>query len=97
MHPYSTSRWFTAFLERENLRKITFHQLRHTSATLLLDSGINITALSKRLGHAKTSTTLNIYAHALKGADAAAGITMGDILYGEDSETNSDSKQLLGS
>jgi integrase len=81
MHPYTTARWFADFIEDQNLKKITFHQLRHTSATLLLDSGLNITALSKRLGHAKTSTTLNIYAHALKYADHEAANAMGTIMF----------------
>jgi len=43
---------------RENL---TFHALRHTFATLALESGVSPRLLSKQLGHASTSTTLNIY------------------------------------
>ncbi len=44
-------------------KKIRFHDLRHTNATLLLQSGIDIKTLQSRLGHADVTTTLNIYAH----------------------------------
>ncbi|MCF6460157.1 hypothetical protein [Clostridium sp. Cult3] len=36
---------------------------------MLINTGLNIRALSARLGHSNTSTTLNIYSHALKSAD----------------------------
>lgn len=48
-----------------NLNKIRIHDLRHSHASLLLNEGINIVALSRRLGHEKVSTTLNTYSHIL--------------------------------
>jgi integrase len=51
------------------LKYIRFHDLRHTSATLL--QGVHA-IISSRLGHANITTTLNIYAHALQEADQAA-------------------------
>lgn len=45
------------------LRPITLHQFRHSHATLLLDNGIMINEISRRLGHSKVSTTLDIYTH----------------------------------
>ena len=56
----------------EPLPKIPFHGLRHTTATLLIAGNQNIRNISARLGHAQTSTTMNIYAHALKSADQEA-------------------------
>lgn len=44
-----------------------FHALRHTHATELLGKGVPVLEVSRRLGHAKASTTLNIYGHAIKG------------------------------
>lgn len=49
--------------ERANIRPITLHQFRHSHATLLIQNGIILNEVSKRLGHSKTSTTLDIYSH----------------------------------
>lgn len=46
-----------------------FHALRHTHATQLLGQGVPVLEVSKRLGHKKASTTLNIYGHTIKGYD----------------------------
>lgn len=46
-----------------NIRPITLHQFRHSHATLLVNEGIPISDVSKRLGHSKISTTLDIYVH----------------------------------
>lgn len=83
MHPSTPSKWFSKFLERHNLKKITFHQLRHTSATMLIHSGLNIKAVSARLGHSNTSTTLNIYSHALRSADKVAAEKIEEIMFKE--------------
>ena len=50
--------------EKANIRPIALHQFRHSHATLLLNLNIDIHVISKRLGHTKTSTTLDIYTHA---------------------------------
>jgi integrase len=56
--------------------EITFHALRHTHASQLIASGVDIVTISKRLGHAKPSVTLAIYAHMFHTDDrkAAAAI-----------------------
>lgn len=56
----------------EKLPVIPLHGLRHTSATLLIAGNQDIRSVSARLGHAETSTTMNIYAHALESADKKA-------------------------
>ncbi len=43
--------------------RMTFHDLRHYHATLLMRKGVNIKIISKRLGHKDVQTTLNIYTH----------------------------------
>lgn len=85
MHPHTPSEWFTKFIKRNNLKKITFHQLRHTSATLLINAGLNVKAISARLGHSNASTTLNIYSHALKSMDQVASDKIGNIIFGDNS------------
>lgn len=62
------------------LPTITLHGLRHTAATLLISSGIDIRTVSSRLGHSDVSTTLNIYSHALRERDQAAADTLEKML-----------------
>lgn len=54
------------------LSEVNFHGLRHTNATILINQGLGITTVSKRLDHARTSTTADIYAHSLQKADSEA-------------------------
>lgn len=65
--------------EKDRLPEITLHGLRHTSATLLIAQNIDIRTVSGRLGHSETSTTLNIYAHALKKQDEVAAESIGNL------------------
>ena len=54
---------FKRVLEKNNLRPIRFHDLRHTSASLLLANGVQLKDIQMWLGHSDFSTTANIYAH----------------------------------
>jgi integrase len=67
---------FTIENVSEKLPDIPLHGLRHTSATLLISENIDVNTVSARLGHAQTSTTLNIYSHALKKKDEKASDTL---------------------
>ena len=49
--------------EADGLPRQRFHDLRHATATLLLESGEEVGVISKVLGHANISTTANVYAH----------------------------------
>ncbi len=62
---------------------ITIHSLRHTNASLLIANGVNITTVSKRLGHSNISTTTDIYSHAIKSADEAASNTLQNLISGK--------------
>lgn len=64
----------------EQLPMIPFHGLRHTAATLLIAAGVDVRTISARLGHALTSTTLNIYIHALKESDHKAASAISRLL-----------------
>ncbi|MFJ7512573.1 site-specific integrase [Peribacillus simplex] len=72
MHPSSITTWWSRFKKRYNLPQIRFHDLRHTSATLLINSGVHAKIISSRLGHADIRTTMNTYGHALQEADQEA-------------------------
>ena len=52
--------------------EVTFHALRHTHASQLIAQGVDIVTISKRLGHAKPSVTLAIYAHMFTSDDRKA-------------------------
>jgi integrase len=56
------------------------HGLRHFMATTMLNAGVPITTVSARLSHARTSTTLNVYAHAVPGSDAIAAEILSFVL-----------------
>lgn len=60
MYPDSLTKWFNLFLKRHNLLQVTLHSLRHTNATLMIAEGTDIRTVSNRLGHSKTSTTVDI-------------------------------------
>jgi integrase len=70
-------------IKAAGVKRITFHGLRHTSATLLLAAGQPVHVVAARLGHSDVTTTLDTYAHALPDAQAAAADTMGGLLHGK--------------
>lgn len=80
IHPDTVTGWFHDFAQRNDLPPVSIHSLRHTNATLLIASGVNIRTVSSRLGHSQTSTTTNIYSHAIRSADEAAAEVLEDIL-----------------
>ena len=62
--PSNIARAFRNILKFSALPHICLHELRHTHATLALRAGVPITDISKQLGHASISTTLDFYSHA---------------------------------
>lgn len=92
MHPSTPTHKFKEIIKKYNEvareegkkmlpENVTLHGLRHTSATLLIaDKQTDIKTISKRLGHANTSTTMNIYAHAMKEMDHKAASAMENML-----------------
>ncbi|MBR3000176.1 MAG: site-specific integrase [Oscillospiraceae bacterium] len=58
--------------EAEKLPEITLHDLRHTGATLMIASGVDIETVSHRLGHSRASVTLDVYAEAMRERDIEA-------------------------
>lgn len=54
---------FPLLLERNGLRKIRYHDLHHSCASLLLANGVSMKQIQEWLGHSDFSTTANIYAH----------------------------------
>lgn len=63
LSPTSINRRKLTACNKANLRPISLHQFRHSHATMLLTEGIVINEVSRRLGHSKVSTTLDVYTH----------------------------------
>lgn len=61
LHPSTITNQFRKIISKYDLPSVCVHSLRHTNATLLIAAGIDVRTVSKRLGHAQTSTTANIY------------------------------------
>ena len=89
MHPDTPYKTFKKIIKRynnsvknesEKLPDIPLHGLRHTSATLLISQNVDVKTVSNRLGHAQTSTTMDIYSHALKKMDEQAASVLDDLL-----------------
>ena len=79
MTPGAVRRRPQIILERAECKRIRFHDLRHTFATLSLESGMDVKTLSAMLGHVSAATTLDIYTHVTGDmqAQAAAKIDRG--------------------
>ena len=63
IHPRNLLRDFKKLLHDTGLPPFRFHDLRHTAASILLNQGIPVITVSRRLGHARASITLDIYGH----------------------------------
>lgn len=61
--PNYVTEFFPKLLEANGLRRIRFHDLRHSCASLLLANGVPMKQIQEWLGHSDFSTTANIYAH----------------------------------
>lgn len=61
--PHYVTEQFPKLLDANGLRRIRFHDLRHSCASLMLANGVPMKQIQDWLGHSDFSTTANIYAH----------------------------------
>ncbi len=80
IRPDYVSEHFGILLKNFNLRKIRFHDLRHSCASLLLARGVPMKAIQEWLGHSNFSTTANIYAHLDSNSKMMSAQAMADII-----------------
>ena len=74
-------REFAKLIAASGVRRIKFHGMRHTCATLLLQAGVPAHVVQKRLGHKRIEMTLSTYAHALPSMQQDAADRLGAILH----------------
>ncbi|MBT2626136.1 site-specific integrase [Bacillus sp. ISL-32] len=87
-YPTSPNTWWQRFTKRHSLKPARLHDMRHTHATMLINQigkvpGLNIKAVSERLGHSNVQTTLNIYTHSNKESDALVADAISNMIYTE--------------
>ena len=63
LSPHYLTEAFAMLLKKHGLRKIRYHDLRHSCASLLLTNGVPMKQIQEWLGHSDFSTTANVYAH----------------------------------
>lgn len=81
--PDNITKKFNYLLKKNNLKKIRFHDLRHTFATLMLEQNQSLKVVSELLGHTTIKTTADIYSHALDSTKRKANATLDNILLGD--------------
>jgi len=81
IQPVNLDRDFTRWVERAEVPSIRIHDLRHTHVTLAIAAGSNIGAVSRRVGHARTSITMDVYAHVLPEQHAEVADKVGSLLF----------------
>lgn len=64
--PTQIDRYFNKAIKESGVKRIRIHDLRHSHATILINNGVNIVAVSKRLGHSTINQTLKTYTHLLQ-------------------------------
>ena len=84
--------WWKEFAEKNNINpKVTFHCIRHTAATYAIKNNIPISTVSGLLGHAKMSTTVNIYAHVIEDTKREGVTALESVFFGSsDAQKNTD-------
>jgi integrase len=79
LSPNAVSAAWADFADSIDMPDVTFHALRHTHASQLIDEGVDIVTISKRLGHAKPDITLRVYAHLFRKDDSKAAAAINGI------------------
>ena len=82
INPNNLLRDFWRLVEQAGLPRIRIHDLRHTHITLAIQAGAPISAVSRRAGHARVSTTMDIYAQVTPDMHAEVADRISALLFG---------------
>jgi len=93
IHDNVVKRYFNPALKSARLRRVSFHSMRHTNASLRIEAGQNIKYIQNQLGHASIQTTLDRYGHLIREVNTEQVRRFENVLgYTEHSDSVSDSK-----
>ena len=87
--PNFVAKKFGSILKSKNLPKIRFHDLRHSSASLLINNGFSIKEVQEWLGHADIAST-EIYAHLLYKSKENMAAKIGSLLFGSSEDASAE-------
>lgn len=88
INPDSITDWLNKFSERHGLPHINPHAFRHTLASVLCLNGVDMTTISKWLGHKNVTTTMNIYEHILESGREQVVNCVSDVIFGGSDKQN---------
>ena len=80
MSPHALTMEWSDTADSIGMADITFHALRHTHASQLIDSGVDVVTIAKRLGHSSPNVTLGTYAHFFRQQDDKAATAINNAL-----------------
>jgi integrase len=78
--PKVLSHRFARLCERQGIKGVRLHDLRHFAGSQLVAAGVDIRTVSARLGHSRPSITLDIYTHRVQDNDRAAAEVLGRLV-----------------
>ena len=72
MEPSNLRKLFNRLLTDAKLRRVRFHDLRHSFASMLLQNGEPLTYVKEQMGHSSIKVTVDIYGHLVPGGNRQA-------------------------
>jgi len=85
-YPTGTSDILGRILRRAGCKRVRFHDLRHTFATMALENGMDVKTLSATIGHVSAATTLDIYSHMTDTMQMQAAVNIDRKIGGTDAQ-----------
>ena len=85
-YPTGTSDILGRLLRRAGCKRVRFHDLRHTFATMALENGMDVKTLSATIGHVSAATTLDIYSHMTDTMQMQAAVNIDRKIGGTDAQ-----------
>ena len=82
INPNSATRWLRRFENRHDLRTVSPHDLRHSSATLAIENGATLKEVQQLLGHADPQTTLQFYTGVSEEQQRKTAAAVDETLFG---------------